>query len=77
MNMVERNIDWKKLMFKRYNDFLKVYDSACRIWNAMMLPCCTQRRMSQAMKYLGDLWQHYCKLQGILRDCSTSEKWMR
>jgi hypothetical protein len=34
------------------------------------------QRKTRATKMLGDLWQYYPELQGILTDSSGSEKWM-
>jgi len=36
-----------------------------------------QQRKTQAIKKLGDLWQHYSKLQEILGNSSGSKQWLR
>jgi hypothetical protein len=76
-NFAERNNDWKKLKYKRYNDFLKAPEGSGRVWEMIMQHHTAQQRKTEATKKLGNLWQHYPELQEILSDCSGSEKWMR
>jgi hypothetical protein len=76
-NFAERNLDWKKLKYKRYNDFLKALDSSGRVREMIKQHHTAQQRKTRATKKLGDLWQHYPELQEILSDSSGSEKWMR
>jgi len=76
-NFAERNLDWKKLKFKRYNDFFKALDSSSRVREMIKQHRTAQQRKARAMKKLGDLWQQYPELQEILSDSSGSQKWMR
>jgi hypothetical protein len=76
-NFAERNLDWKKLKYKRYNDFLKALDSSGRVREIIKQHHTAQQRKARATKKLGDLWQHYPELQEILSDSRGSEKWMR
>jgi len=76
-NFAERNLDWKKLKHKRYNDFLKALDSSGRVREMIKQHHTAQQRKTRAKKRLGNLWQHYPELQEILSDSSGSEKWMR
>jgi hypothetical protein len=76
-NFVERNLDWKKLKYKRYNEFLKAFDSSGRVREMIKQHHTAQQRKARATKKLGDLWQHYPELQEILSNSSGSEKWMR
>jgi len=76
-NFAERNLDSKKLKYKRYNDFLKALDSSGRVKEMIKQHHTAQHRKIRATKKLGNLWQHYPELQEILRDSSRSEKWMR
>jgi len=76
-NFAERNLDWKKLKYKRYRDFLKALDSSSRVREMIKQHHSAQQRKTRATKKLGDLWQHYPELQEILSDSSGSEKWMR
>jgi hypothetical protein len=43
-NFAERNLDWKKLKYKRYNDFLKALDSSGRVREMMKLCRSAQQR---------------------------------
>jgi len=76
-NFEQRNLDWKKLKYKRYNDFLKALDSSGRVREMLKQHHSGQQRQTQATKKLGDLWQRYPELQGILSDSSGSVKSMR
>jgi len=76
-NFAERTLNWKKLKYKRYNDFLKALDSSSRVRELLKQYHTAQQRKTRAMTMLGDLWQHYPELQEILSDSSRSEKWMR
>jgi len=76
-NFAERNLDWKKLKYKRYNDILKALDSSGRVREMIKQHHTAQQRKTRATKKLGNLWQHYSELQEILSDSSGSEKWMR
>jgi hypothetical protein len=76
-NFAERNLDWKKLMYNRYNDFLKALDSSGRVREMIKQHHTAQQRKTKATKKLGNLRQHYPKLQAILSDSTGSEKWMR
>jgi hypothetical protein len=76
-NFVERNLDWKKLKYKRYNDFLKALDSSGRVRQMIQQHHTAQHKKARATKKLGELGQHYPELQEILSDSSGSEKWMR
>jgi hypothetical protein len=76
-NFAERILDWKMLIYKPYNDFLKALDSSARVREMIKQHHSGQQRKTQATKKLGDLWQHYPELQEILSDSSRSEKWMR
>jgi hypothetical protein len=76
-NFAERNLDWKKLKYKRYSDFLKALDSSGRVREMIKQHQSAQQRKTRATKKLGDLWQHYSELQEILSDSRGSEKWMR
>ena len=76
-NFAERNLDWKKLKYKRYNDFLKALDRSGRVREMIKQHHSAQQRKARATKKLGDLWQHYPELQEILGDSNGSEKWLR
>jgi len=76
-NFAKRKLDWKKLKYKRYNDFLKALDSSGRVREMIMQHPSAQQGKTRATKKLGDLWQHYPELQEILSDSSASENWMR
>jgi hypothetical protein len=58
-NFAERNLDWKKLKYKQYNDFLKALDCSSRVREMMKHHHTAQQWMTWARKMLGDLWQHY------------------
>jgi hypothetical protein len=77
LNFAERNLDWKKLKYKRYNDFLKAFDSSGRVREIITQHHTVQQRKARTTKMLGDLWQHYPELQEILSDSSGCEKCMR
>ncbi|KAF8241182.1 hypothetical protein K440DRAFT_638091 [Wilcoxina mikolae CBS 423.85] len=76
-NFAERNLDWRKLKYKQYNDFLKALDRSGRVREMMKQHHSTQQRKTRATKKLGDLWQHHLELQEILSDSIGSEKWLR
>jgi len=59
--------DRKKLIYKRFNDFLKALDSSGRVSEMINQHHCLQQRKIWATKKLGDLWLHYPELQEILR----------
>jgi len=75
--LAQRNLDCKNLKFKRYNDFLKAFDSSSSVRQMIQLHHSAQQRKTQAKNTLGDLLQHYPELQEILIDFSGSEMWMR
>jgi hypothetical protein len=76
-NFAERILDWKKLKYQQYNDFLKALKSSSRVREVIKQHHSEQQRKIQEMKKLGDLWQHSPKHQGILSDSSGGESWMR
>jgi len=76
-NFAERTLDWKKLKYKRYNDFLKALDSSGRDREMIKQHHTAQQRKTRATKKLGNLCQQNPELQEILSDSSGSEKWMR
>jgi hypothetical protein len=76
-NFAVRNLDWKKLKYKRYNDFLKALDSSGRVREMINQHHTAQQKKMQATKTLGNLWPHYPELQEMLSDSTGSQKWMR
>jgi hypothetical protein len=74
LNFAERFFDWKKLKYMRYNAFLKALDSSGRVREMIQQPHTAQQRKTQAMKNLGDFWQHYPKRQEFLTDSSGGKK---
>jgi len=54
-NFTESKLDWKKLKYKRYNDFLKARDSSGRVREIIKQHYSVQQRKTWAMKKLGDL----------------------
>lgn len=56
-NFAEGNLNWKKLKYECYYDFLKALDS-CRRFGVMIEQYqSAQRRKTQATQKLGNLWQ--------------------
>jgi len=76
-NFMERNLDWKKLKYMQYNDFLKALDTSGRVREMINQQNSAQQRKTRATKKLGDLWQHHPEVQGILSDSCGSEEWIR
>jgi len=76
-NFAERNLHWKKLKYKRYDDCLKALDSSGRVREMIKRHHTAQQRKTRSTKKLGNLWQHSPELQEILSNSSGSEKWMQ
>ena len=76
-NFAERYLNWKKLKYKRNNDFLKALDSSSRVREMVKQHHTAQQRKTWGTKKMGVLWQHYPEHQEILTDSTGSEKWMR
>jgi len=75
-NCAERNLNWEKLKYKQYNDFLKALDSSCRVREMIKQHQAAQQTKTWATMKLEDLWQHNPELQGMLSNSGGSEKWM-
>jgi hypothetical protein len=52
-NFPERNLDWNKLKYKRYNDFLKALDSSGRVREMIKQHHNAQQRKTWATKKPG------------------------
>jgi hypothetical protein len=76
LNFAEKNIDYKRLKYKQYNNFLKALNISGRVEETIKHHQSVQQRKARPTKKLGDLWQHYPELQAILNDSSRIEKWM-
>jgi len=77
LNFMERNLDWKKLKYMRYNDFLWAFNNSGRVREIIKQHHSARHRKTQATKKLGDLWRYHPKIQGILNHANRTENWMR
>jgi len=75
-HFAQPNLDWRKMKYKQYNDFLKVLDCSGRVREVIKQYRSAQQRKIQATKKVGDLWQHNPKLLEIVSDSSGTENCM-
>jgi len=67
-NFAEKDRDWKRFKYKRYNYFLKALHNSGRVREMIKQHHSAQERKTWAIKKLRDRWQHHPKLQEIISD---------
>jgi hypothetical protein len=70
------NIDWKKLQYMKYNDFVMDLHCFSTVMDIVAPHQSTQQREIWATKKPEDFWPHNPELQEILTNSRGNEQWI-